>query len=98
MPVTGPYSLETFSWLAVGVGLHLLSLAFAGTVDRATLTGMTDDQETHSEAEPQVRELAAIPAVEVITRSAVMLMSALVFGPLGWTVGADRKNPRADTS
>jgi hypothetical protein len=36
MPVTGPISLEkrvdAFSWLAVGVGLHLLSPAFAGMV------------------------------------------------------------------
>lgn len=37
---------------------------------------MTDDQKTPSGADPQVRELAEIPAVEVITRSAVMLMSA----------------------
>ena len=28
---------------------------------------------------------------------AVMLMSALVFGPLGWRVWADRKRARADT-
>ena len=61
---------------AVGAGLHLLSLAFAGTVDHATLSGMTDDQKTQSAEDPQVRELAEIPAVEVITRSAVMLMSA----------------------
>ncbi|MCV7212959.1 DUF1844 domain-containing protein [Mycolicibacterium canariasense] len=37
---------------------------------------MTDDQKTPAAADPQVRELAEIPAVEVITRSAVMLMSA----------------------
>jgi hypothetical protein len=54
----------------------LLSLAFAGTVDHATLSGMTDDPKTPAAADPQVRELAEIPAVEVITRSAVMLMSA----------------------
>ncbi len=60
----------------MGAGLHLLSLAFAGTVDRATLSGMTDDQKTPSAEDVQVRELAEIPAVEVITRSAVMLMSA----------------------
>jgi hypothetical protein len=53
---------------AVGVGLHLTVLAFAGTVARASLAGMTDDS--------NIRELADIPAVEVITRSAVMLMSA----------------------
>jgi hypothetical protein len=52
----------------VGAGLHLLSLTHAGTVAHASLAGMTDD--------PNVRELADIPAVEVITRSALMLMSA----------------------
>jgi len=55
-------------WSAVGVGLHLLSLAYAGTVARASLAGMTDPT--------NIRELSEIPAVEVITRSAVMLMSA----------------------
>lgn len=53
---------------AVGVGLHLLSLAEAGTVARESLAPVTDD--------PNIRELADIPAVEVITRCAVMLMSA----------------------
>ena len=58
----------------MGVGLHLLSLAYAGTVARASLAGMT---EVPTRARPaSVRELAEIPAVEVITRSAVMLMSA----------------------
>ena len=52
----------------MGVGLHLLSLAYAGTVARASLAAMTEL--------PNIRELAEIPAVEVITRSAVMLMSA----------------------
>jgi Domain of unknown function (DUF1844) len=55
-------------WPTVGVGLHLLSLAYAGTVAHASLAGMTET--------PNIRELADIPAVEVITRSAVMLMSA----------------------
>jgi hypothetical protein len=55
-------------WSAVGVGLHLLSLAYAGTVAHASLAGMTEV--------PNIRELAEIPAVEVITRAAVMLMSA----------------------
>jgi Domain of unknown function (DUF1844) len=55
-------------WPAVGVGLHLLSPALAGAVAHASLAGMTDV--------PNMRELADIPAVEVITRSAVMLMSA----------------------
>lgn len=52
----------------MGVGLHLLSLAKAGTVARESLALVTDD--------PRIRELAEIPAVEVITRCAVMLMSA----------------------
>ncbi len=59
-------------WPTVGVGLHLLSLAYAGTVAHASLAGMTEDLLA---ADP-VRELAEIPAVEVITRAAVMLMSA----------------------
>jgi hypothetical protein len=46
----------------------LLSLAYAGTVVRASLAGMTDPTD--------IRDLAEIPAVEVITRAAVMLMSA----------------------
>ena len=61
----------------MGVGLHLLSLAYAGTVAHASLAGMTDDPTTpEPTAQPSVRELADIPAVEVISRSAVMLMSA----------------------
>src|ERR1700722_8965788 len=62
---------------AVGVGLHLLSLTYAGTVAHASLAGMTDDP-AHDvgAASPPVRDMAEIPAVEVITRSAVMLMSA----------------------
>jgi hypothetical protein len=61
----------------VGVGLHLLSLTYAGTVAHASLAGMTDvPASSQSAAQPPVRELAEIPAVEVITRSAVMLMSA----------------------
>jgi hypothetical protein len=51
----------------------LLSLAYAGTVAHAILSGMTQDP---ASPEPPTRELADIPAVEVITRSAVMLMSA----------------------
>lgn len=60
----------------------MLSLAFAGTVAHASLAGMTDDPNSADPAGPgdlngtAVRELAEIPAVEVITRSAVMLMSA----------------------
>jgi Domain of unknown function (DUF1844) len=51
-----------------GSGTPLAVLAFAGTVARASLAGMTDPL--------SIRELAEISAVEVITRSAVMLMSA----------------------
>ena len=61
---------------AVGVGLHLQSLAYAGTVAHAILAGMTDLPNTGDMDGSAVRELADIPAVEVITRSAVMLMSA----------------------
>lgn len=63
-------------WPTVGVGLHLLSLAYAGTVVHASLAGMTDNPASSPAPEPAVRELAEIPAVEVITRAAVMLMSA----------------------
>jgi hypothetical protein len=76
MSVTGPLYLRLDRWPAVGVGLHLLSLTFAGTVARASLAGMTDDPTRAAEAAPPARELADIPAVEVITRAAVMLMSA----------------------
>ncbi len=76
MSVTGPLYLRIDRWPAVGVGLHLLSLALAGTVARASLAGMTDDPTRAAEAAPRARELADIPAVEVITRAAVMLMSA----------------------
>jgi Domain of unknown function (DUF1844) len=52
-------------------------LAYARTVAHASLAGMTEVPEHASEAaDPTTRELAEIPAVEVITRSAVMLMSA----------------------
>lgn len=61
----------------MGVGLHLLSLAYAGTVAHAILSGMTQDPASPEPAtELPTRELADVPAVEVITRSAVMLMSA----------------------
>ena len=56
--------------------MALVVLAFARTVAHASLTGMTDDPRIVPGPEEQVRELAEIPAVEVITRSAVMLMSA----------------------
>ena len=61
----------------MGVGLHLLSLAYAGTVAHASLAGMTElPASSQSAAEPPIRELGDIPAVEVITRAAVILMSA----------------------
>jgi hypothetical protein len=63
-------------WPTVGVGLHLLSLAYAGTVAHASLAGMTDPTSIAGMDGSAVRDLAEIPAVEVITRSAVMLMSA----------------------
>jgi hypothetical protein len=78
-------------WPTVGAGLHLLSLTYAGTVAHASLTGVTEvpassestaqPSESESTAQPSesessVRELADIPAVEIITRAAVMLMSA----------------------
>ena len=59
----------------VGVGLHLLSLAYAGTVVHASLAGMTDNPASRSSG-PPARELADIPAVEVISRAALMLMSS----------------------
>ena len=59
------------------MGLHLLSLAYTGTVVHASLAGMTDPiAHTSSTSDPRARDLADIPAVEVITRAAVMLMSA----------------------
>ncbi|KMO72361.1 hypothetical protein MCHLDSM_04017 [Mycolicibacterium chlorophenolicum] len=59
------------------MGLHLLSLASAGTVAHASLAGMTESSAHPGSADqPPTRELADVPAVEVITRAAVMLMSA----------------------
>lgn len=46
----------------------MLSLAYAGTVAHDSLSGVTDAN--------NIRDLADVPAVEVITRAAVMLMSA----------------------
>ena len=62
-------------WPTVGVGLHLLSPAYAGTVVHASLAGMTDNPASRSSG-PPARELADIPAVEVISRAALMLMSS----------------------
>lgn len=76
VPVTGPPSREADG----GSGTPLAVLTSARTVAHDTLAVMTDpnimrDADTAAE-EAQVRELAEIPAVEVITRAAVMLMSA----------------------
>lgn len=71
--MTGPLSREANG----GSGTPLAVPAFAETVAHASLAAMTDVPEFPDEAEPaQTRELAEIPAVEVITRAAVMLMSA----------------------
>ena len=60
-----------------GSGTPLAVPAYAGTVAHASLAGMTEDSAHDvSAAAPPVRDMAEIPAVEVITRSAVMLMSA----------------------
>jgi Domain of unknown function (DUF1844) len=74
-------------WPTVGAGLHLLSLIHTGTVAHASLPGMTDS--------PNIRELADIPAVEVITRSAVMLMSAAA-EKLGLSSPDPSDSPRRD--
>ncbi|MEN3318661.1 MAG: hypothetical protein V7643_2062 [Mycobacterium sp.] len=80
----------------MGVGLHLLSLAYAGTVARASLAGMTEvPAPSESTAQPSVRELAEIPAVEVITRSAVMLMSAAA-EKLGLSAEDPNESPNRD--
>lgn len=60
-----------------GSGTPLAVLAYAGTVAHASLTGVTDvPAPSESAAQPPARELADIPAIEVISRAAVMLMSA----------------------
>ena len=69
------------------MGLHLLSLAYAGTVAHASLAGMTDAS--------NIRELAEIPAVEVITRSAMMLMSAAA-EKLGLSAEDPDESPQRD--
>jgi len=72
--VTGPLKPASNTWPTVGAGLHLGVLEFTRTVARASLAGMTEV--SNSAESPAPRELAEIPAVEVITRAAVMLMSA----------------------
>ena len=72
--MTGPLHRYGQWW---ELGLHLLSLTYAGTVAHAILAGMTEiPASPQPTAQPSVRELAEIPSVEVITRAAVMLMSA----------------------
>ncbi|CPW36438.1 Uncharacterised protein [Mycobacteroides abscessus] len=71
-------------WPAVGAGLHLMSPTESETVAHDSLAAVTDDldhdqydrdQYNQSPAE-SVRELADIPAIEVITKAIVMLMSS----------------------
>jgi Domain of unknown function (DUF1844) len=88
-------------WPTVGAGLHLLSLTYAGTVAHASLTGVTEvpasseSTDQPSESEQSVRELADIPAVEIITRAAVMLMSAAA-EKLGLSAGDPDDSPHRD--
>jgi hypothetical protein len=79
----------------------LLSLTYAGTVAHASLTGVTEvpasseSTDQPSESEQSVRELADIPAVEIITRAAVMLMSAAA-EKLGLSAGDPDDSPHRD--
>ena len=83
-------------WPTVGAGLHLLSLIHAGTVAHASLAGMTDGSAaSFSAAGPPARDLADIPAIEVISRSAVMLMSAAA-EKLGLSSEDPTDSPRRD--
>lgn len=59
-----------------GSGTPLAVLAFAGTVVRESLAAMTDNTPIADRTDGQHRDLADIPAIEVISRAAVMLMSA----------------------
>lgn len=80
----------------MGAGLHLLSLTCAGTVAHASLAGMTDGSlGSQAESQPPTRELADIPAVEVISRSAVLLMSAAA-EKLGLASEDPQDSPRRD--
>ncbi len=58
----------------VGAGLHLPPPRTRGLVARGRVPGVNQEQET--EPDQQVRDLADVPAIEVISRSAVLLMSA----------------------
>ncbi len=79
----------------MGVGLHLLSLTYVGTVAHASLAGMTEVPNTAGMDGSAVRDLADIPAVEVITRSAVMLMSAAA-EKLGLSADDPEDSPHRD--
>lgn len=64
-------------WPAVGAGLHLMSPTEPGTVAHDSLAAVTDDLDHHDEPlTDSIRELADIPAIEVITKAIVMLMSS----------------------
>ena len=100
MPVTGPLGLGIDPVANGGRGTPLAVLAFAGTVAHASLAGMTDDPRiapapSAQSGDAPVRELAEIPAVEVITRSAVMLMSAAA-EKLGLSADAPDDSPHRD--
>lgn len=66
--LTGPLGLQDFCGRRWEWDSTYCAQPSAGTVAHASLAGMTDASNT--------RDLADIPAVEVITRAAVMLMSA----------------------
>lgn len=59
------------------VGIAAGTPDVSGSCRRAILVSMTSTPEPVNEGrEPEVRELADVPAVEVISRAAVMLMSS----------------------
>ena len=66
----------------VGAGLHLLPPEYPEAVVDGTIPAMTDnpqpgpDSASPIDGELPVRELHDIPAIEVISRAAVMLMSS----------------------
>ncbi len=70
--MTGPPGL----WAGGGSGTPLAVLAYAWTVVHASLAAMTDNPDHTGRTDGQHRELADIPAIEIISRVAVMLMSA----------------------
>lgn len=60
----------------MGAGLHLLSPVIPGTVVHDSLAAVTTPPDQQDSGADAVRELADIPAIEVITKAIVMLMSA----------------------